>query len=52
MPCTPLFMALWIGGLPGHRWPKLTLAYGIYAVVFVLISQISCYRHDARSPPL
>lgn len=41
-----LLMALWIGGLPllfWHRWPRLTFLYGIYAVAFVLISQLSRY---------
>jgi hypothetical protein len=39
-------MALWIGGLPllfWHRWPKLTLVYGAYAVVFIIVSQASRY---------
>jgi hypothetical protein len=41
-----LSMALWILGLPllfWHRWPKLTTAYGIYAVVFVIATRVSHY---------
>jgi hypothetical protein len=39
-------MVAWILGLPllfWHRWPRLTRAYGIYAVVFVVVSQVSHY---------
>lgn len=39
-----LLMAAWMGGLPLlflHRWPRLTRAYGIYAVTFILVSQTS-----------
>jgi len=39
-----LLMAAWVGGLPllfWHRWPRLTRAYGIYAVVFIVVSQTS-----------
>lgn len=41
-----LSMALWILGLPllfWHRWPKLSTAYGIYAVVFVIVTRVSHY---------
>lgn len=37
-------MAAWILGLPllfWHRYPKLTLGYGVYAVLFVLVSRVS-----------
>jgi hypothetical protein len=43
-----LSMALWILGLPllfWHRWPKLSTAYGIYAVVFVVATRVSHYAH-------
>jgi len=36
------FMAAWLLGLPllyWRRWPRLTRAYGFYAVVFILVSQ-------------
>ncbi len=39
-----LLMAAWIGGLPLlflHRWPRLTRAFGFYAVAFIVVSQIS-----------
>ena len=39
-----LLMAAWMAGLPllfWHRWPRLTRAYGIYAVAFIVVSQAS-----------
>jgi hypothetical protein len=39
-----LAMVLWLIGLPllvWHRWPRLTRAYAIYAVSFVVIYQVS-----------
>jgi hypothetical protein len=39
-----LAMVLWLVGLPllvWHRWPKLTRAYAIYALSFVVIYQVS-----------
>lgn len=39
-----LAMASWVAGLPllvWHRWPRLTRAYGIYAVSFIVLSQVS-----------
>jgi len=37
-------MAVWILGLPllfWHRWPRLSRAYGIYAVIFVVLTRLS-----------
>jgi hypothetical protein len=39
-----LLMAAWVIGLPllfWHRWPRLTRAYGIYAIAFIVVSQVS-----------
>ncbi len=39
-----LMMAAWIGGLPllvWHRWPRVTCAYAVYAIAFVIASQLS-----------
>lgn len=39
-----LLMVAWLIGLPllfWRRWPTLTRMYGIYAVVFVVVSQVS-----------
>ena len=39
-----LLMVVWIGGLPllfWRRWPRLTRAYGVYAVAFIIVSQAS-----------
>jgi hypothetical protein len=39
-----IFMTAWVLGLPllfWHRWPRLTRAYGVYAIAFVVVSQIS-----------
>lgn len=39
-------MAAWILGLPllfWHRWPKISRAYGVYAVFFVLATRLSHY---------
>jgi hypothetical protein len=39
-----LLMATWVLGLPLlfiRRWPSLTRAYGIYAISFILVSQLS-----------
>lgn len=41
-----LLMVVWVLGLPllfWHRWPKLSIAYGIYAVVFVVATRASDY---------
>jgi hypothetical protein len=40
------FMVLWAVGLPllvWHRWPRLSLAYTVYAIAFVIVSQLSHY---------
>lgn len=37
-------MAVWMLGMPLlfiHRYPRLTLAYGVYAVAFVIVSRVS-----------
>jgi hypothetical protein len=37
-------MAAWVLGLPFlfvRRWPVITRAYGIYAISFILVSQVS-----------
>jgi hypothetical protein len=39
-----LLMAGWILGLPllfVRRWPRLTQAYGVYAIAFIVTSQLS-----------
>lgn len=39
-------MVAWALGLPllvWHRWPRLSLGYTLYAIVFVLVSQVSHY---------
>ena len=39
-------MAIWALGLPllfWHRWPKLSIAYGVYAIVFVVLTRLSHY---------
>ncbi len=39
-----VLMTAWIFGLPLlflHRWPRLSRVYGVYAVVFVVVSQSS-----------
>jgi hypothetical protein len=39
-----LLMAAWVLGLPFlfvHRWPTITRAYGIYAISFIFVSQVS-----------
>jgi hypothetical protein len=41
-----VFMIAQVGGLPllfVHRWPRLTRAYGVYAIVFIVLSQASQY---------
>jgi len=41
-----LFMVTWVLGLPllfWRRWPRLTKAYGVYVVVFIVLSQASHY---------
>jgi hypothetical protein len=41
-----LLMAAWILGLPllfWHRWPRLSTAYGVYAVLFVIVTRASHY---------
>lgn len=37
-------MVLWALGLPfllWHRWPRLSMAYTVYAITFVVVSQVS-----------
>jgi len=37
-------MLIWAVGLPlllWHRWPRLSYAYTVYAIVFILLSQLS-----------
>jgi hypothetical protein len=39
-----LLMAAWVLGLPllfWHRWPRLTRAYALYAIVFIVTNQLS-----------
>jgi hypothetical protein len=39
-----LLMAAWVLGLPllfWHRWPRLTRTYSLYAIAFVVVSQVS-----------
>ncbi len=39
-----LLMTAWVAGLPllfWQRWPRVTRAYGIYAVTFIVVSQAS-----------
>jgi hypothetical protein len=39
-----LLMAAWVLGLPllfTRRWPHVTRAYGVYAICFIAISQLS-----------
>ncbi len=39
-----LLMAAWVLGLPllfVHKWPRITRAYGIYAITFIVVSQLS-----------
>jgi hypothetical protein len=39
-----LLMAAWVLGLPFlfvRRWPRLTRAYGVYAIAFIVTSQLS-----------
>ncbi len=39
-----LAMATWVLGLPllfVRRWPRATRAYGVYAIAFIVISQLS-----------
>ena len=39
-----LLMAAWVLGLPllfVRRWPRLSRAYGAYAIVFIVVSQAS-----------
>jgi hypothetical protein len=41
-----LVMIVWIAGLPllfWHRYPKLTIAYCIYSIIFIIINQLSQY---------
>lgn len=41
-----LLMASWIVCLPllfWHRWPKLSLAYCIYCISFIIVNQVSHY---------
>jgi hypothetical protein len=39
-----LLMAAWVVGLPllfWHRWPRVTRAYCVYAIAFIVVSQTS-----------
>jgi len=39
-----LFMAAWVLALPllfWHRWPRLTQAYALYAIAFIVANQLS-----------
>jgi hypothetical protein len=39
-----LLMATWVVGLPllfFHRWPRATRAYGIFAITFIALNQLS-----------
>src|SRR5688500_1053202 len=39
-----LLMAAWVLGLPllfVRRWPRLSWAYGVYVIVFIVVSQAS-----------
>jgi len=41
-----LAMLVWALGLPlllWHRWPRLSFAYTLYAMAFVIVSQVSHY---------
>jgi len=41
-----IFMIAQVAGLPLlfiHRWPTLTRAYGVYAIVFIVLNQASQY---------
>ncbi|MCU0682894.1 MAG: hypothetical protein MUF34_11695 [Polyangiaceae bacterium] len=41
-----LLMVMWVVGLPllfWHRWPRLTRAYGVYSIAFIVVSQTSQY---------
>jgi hypothetical protein len=41
-----LVMVIWILGLPllfWHRYPKLTIGYACFAIVFIIINQVSHY---------
>jgi hypothetical protein len=39
-----MLMVAWVTGLPllvWHRWPRLAQGYALYAIVFVVVSQLS-----------
>lgn len=39
-----VFMIAWVVGIPllfWHRWPRLTKAYAVYALVFVVLNKVS-----------
>jgi hypothetical protein len=39
-----LLMTAWVLGLPllfSRRWPRLTRVYGVYAIAFIAVSQLS-----------
>jgi hypothetical protein len=39
-------MAVWVLGLPllfFHRWPRLTRAYALFAIMFIVLNQASYY---------
>jgi hypothetical protein len=44
-----ILMAIWALGLPllfVRRWPRLSQAYGVYAIVFIVLSQASEWLLD------
>lgn len=44
-----LFMVMQVAGLPllfWHRWPRLTRAYAIYAITFIVLNQLSRFALD------
>jgi len=44
-----LVMLLWILGLPllfWHKFPKLTIIYAVFAILFIIVNQISHYTLD------
>ncbi len=41
-----IFMVMQVAGLPllfWHRWPRLTRAYAVYAITFIVLNQLSKY---------
>jgi hypothetical protein len=44
-----IFMVMQVAGLPllfWHRWPRLTRAYAIYAISFIVLNQLSKFALD------